>query len=67
MCDSLWGDNLDDRCSQAAMGGTAMSWKSWKIKEVSRSTTEAEYCAASDAAAEERGLSNPMFEIYVFT
>ena len=35
MCDSLWGDNIDDRRSPSAfvfaMGGTAVSWKSWKI------------------------------------
>ena len=46
MCDSSWGDDIDDRRSQAAfvftMGGTAVSWKSWKIGEVSRSTTETE-------------------------
>ena len=45
MCDSLWGDDVDDRRSQAAcvfiMGGMAVSWKSWKLGEVSRSTTEA--------------------------
>ena len=62
MCDSSWGDDLDDTRAQATfvftMGGTAVSWKSGKIGEVSRSTTEAEYCAASDAAAEARGLSN---------
>ena len=32
MCDSSWGDDLDDRRSHAAfvftMGGTAVSWKS---------------------------------------
>ena len=67
MCDSSWGDDIDDRRSQAAyvftMGGTALSWKSWKIGEVSRSTTKAEYCAASDAAAEARGLSNLLTEL----
>ena len=40
-----------------------MSWKSWKIGEVPRSTIEAEYCAASDAAAEARGLSNLLTEL----
>ena len=56
MCDSSWGENIDDRRSQAAVvftrGGTAVSWKSWKIGEISWYTMEAEYCAASDAAAE---------------
>ena len=60
MCDSSWGDDINDTRSQAAyvltMGGTALRWKSWKIGEVSRSSTEAEYCAASDAAAEARGF-----------
>ena len=46
MCDSSWGDDVDDRKSQAAyvftMGGTAVSWRSWKLGEVPRSTTEAE-------------------------
>ena len=45
------------------MGGTAVSWKSWKLGEVSRSTTEAEYCAASDAAAEAKGLMNLLEEL----
>ena len=67
MCDSSWGDDIDDRRPQAAfvftMGGTAVSWKSWKIGEVSRSTTEAEYCVASDIAAEARGLSNLLMEL----
>ena len=42
MGDSSWGDDIEDRKSQAAfvftMGGTAVSWRSWKIGEVSRST-----------------------------
>ena len=33
MCDLSWGDDVDDRKSQAAnvftMGGTAVSWRSW--------------------------------------
>ena len=65
MCDSSWGDNVDDKRFQAAyvftMGGTAVSWKSWKLGEVSRSTTE--YSAASDAAAEAKGLVNLLAEL----
>ena len=47
MCDSSWRDDVDDRKSPAACvftkGGTAVSWRSWKLGEVSRSTTDAEY------------------------
>ena len=67
MCDSSWGDDVDDRRSQAAymftMGGTTVRWKSWKLGEVSRSTTEAEYCAAADAAAEAKGPVNLLVEL----
>ena len=67
MCDSSWGDDVDDKKSHAAfvftMGGAAVSWRSWKIGDVSRSSTEAEYCAASDAAAEARGLSSLLREL----
>ena len=45
------------------MGGTAVSWRSWKLGEVSRSTTEAEYCAASDAAAEAKRLVNLLVKL----
>ena len=62
VCDSSWGDDVDDRKPQAAyvltVGGTAVSWRSWKLGEVSRSTKETEYCAASYSAAEANGLVN---------
>ena len=45
------------------MGRTAVSWKSWKLREVSRSTTEAQYCAASDAATDAKGLVNLLVEL----
>ena len=40
-----------------------MSWTSWKLGEVSRSTMKADYCAASDAAAEAKGLVNLLVEV----
>ena len=58
---------MDDRKSQAAcvftMGATDVSWKSRKLSTVSRPTIEAEYCAASDAAAEAQGLMNLLQEL----
>ena len=45
------------------VGGTAVGWRSWKLGEVSRSTAEVEYCAASDAAAEAKGLVNLLVEL----
>ena len=58
---------MDDWKSQAAylltMDGTAVSWRALKLDETLLSTTEAEYCAASDAAAEAKGLVNLLKEI----
>ena len=52
---------LDDRKSQAGyvftLGDTAVSWKSYKLSDVSSSTPQAEYCACSNAAAEGRVTS----------
>ena len=46
MCDSSWGDDVDDQKSRATyvftMGETVVSWK---LSEVSRSTPKAEYRA----------------------
>ena len=45
------------------MGDTAVSWRSYKLSDVSRSTPEAEYCACSDTAAEARDLTNLLTEL----
>ena len=67
MCDASWGEDIDNRKSQAGfvftMGDTAVSWKSYKLSDVSRSTPEAEYCACLDTAAEARGLTNLLTEL----
>ena len=45
------------------MGGAAISWKSYTISTVSRSTPESEYVAASDAGAEANFLRNFLGEL----
>ena len=44
------------------MGGAAVSWKSYTISTVARSTPESEYVAASDAGAEAIFLRNFLCE-----
>ena len=54
--DASFAGDPDERRSQGGylylLGGAAVSWKSYKISTVARSTPEAEYVAASDCAAE---------------
>ena len=45
------------------MGGVAISWKSYTISTVARSTLESEYVAASDAEAKTIFLLNFLGEL----
>ena len=59
--------HLDDRRLQGGyvflMGGAAISWKSYTISTVARSTPESEYVAASDAGTEAICLRNLLSEL----
>jgi len=58
--DSDWAGNRHDRKSHGGylfkMAGVPLSWKSKKQTVVTRSTTEAEYLACSEATGEAQGL-----------
>ena len=60
--DAAFACHIDDRRSQGGyvflMGGAAVSWKSYTISTVARSTLESEYVVASDAGAEAIFLRN---------
>ena len=62
VCDAAFACHIDDRRSQGGyvflMGGAAVSWKSYTISTVARSTRELENVAASDAGAETIFLRN---------
>ena len=67
MCDAAFAYHIDDRMSQGGyvflMGGAAISWKSYTISTVARSTLESEYVVASDARAEVIFLRNFLGEL----
>ena len=52
--DASWATHVDDCTSQAGyffnLCGAAVSWRSYRIKKVVHSSTEAEYVTCSDAA-----------------
>ena len=62
VCDAVFTCHIDDRRSQGdyvfLMGGAAVSWRSYTISTVARSTPKSEYVAASDARAEAIFLRN---------
>ena len=65
--DASFAGDPDERHSQGGylylLGGSAVSWKSYWISTVVRSTPEAEYVAASDSAAEGIFLRNFLGEL----
>ena len=52
--DASWATHIDDCTSQAGyffnLCGAAVSWRSYRIKKVVHSSTEAEYVTCSDAS-----------------
>ena len=62
VCDAAFACHIDDRRYQGGyvfvMGGAAISWKSYTISTVARSTPESEYVVATDARAEAIFLCN---------
>ena len=65
--DASFASDPDERRSQGGylhlLGGAAVSWKSYRISTVARSTPEAGYVAASDCAAEGIFLRNFVGEL----
>jgi ribosomal protein S24E len=65
--DADWANDTDDRRSQTGyvflLGGGAISWKSQKQPIVAKSTMEAEYVAASNAADELVWIRNMLKEL----
>lgn len=65
--DADWATDVDDRKSMAGifvfLGNTLVSWGSRKQKVVSRSSTESEYRALADGAAELRWLYSLITEL----
>ena len=67
--DADWGGDLDDRTSTTGyilfLGNNPVSWKSVKQKSVVRSSTEAEYRALANTAAEILWFKNLLIELHV--
>ena len=65
--DAAFACHIDDCRSQGGyvflMGGAGISWKSYTISTVARSTLESEFMAASDAGAEAIFLRNFLGEL----
>ena len=67
VCDAAFACQIDDRRTQGGYvfltGGAAVSWKSYTISTVTRSTPESENVASSDAGAEAIFLRNFLGEL----
>ena len=67
VCHAAFACPIDDRRSQGGyvflMGGVAISWKSYTISTVARSTLESEYVVASDEGAKAIFLRNFLYEL----
>ena len=67
VCNAAFAYHLDGRRSHGGyvflMGGAAISWKSYTISTVTRSTPESEYVAASDIGADAIFLRNFLGEL----
>ena len=65
--DASFAGDRDERRAQGGylylLGGAAVSWKSYRISTVARSTPKAEYVAASDCNAEGIFLRNFLGEL----
>ena len=68
MSDAFWATQVDDYTSQAGyffnLCGAAVSWRSYRIKRVVHSSTEAEYVTCSDASRHAGYHINVMLGLY---
>ena len=70
MSDASWATHVDDYTSQAGyffnLCGAAVSWRSYRIKRVVHSSTEAEYVTCSDASRQAGYHINVMGELGLY-
>ena len=70
MSDASWATHVDDCTSQAGyffnLCGGALSWRSYRIKRVVHSSTEAEYVTCSDASRQAECNINVLGELGLY-